>query len=187
MVTLGIAKPILRKKGELSVEVVKVLTEVAAWCSRRPLHISELRSTELDPSSTVAIPTWSDAKEIHQWVETKYERYHRAVTEITEKRSVLLREANMATQEWSTAQSQGRVLAYEPLENVEDGAAEASSRGFFDGQDAPPWDTWILYANHTIYSWVPETFYSVAQAGIDANPVDCIHWADWRDLPTHLQ
>jgi len=68
------------------------------------------------------------------------------------------------------------------METVADGAAQAASTGFYDIEDAPPWDTWFLYENDSIFCCVPETAISAAQAGIDANPVDCIHWANWSEL-----
>jgi len=80
------------------------------------------------------------------------------------------------------ARSQGRLLLYEPLETVDDGAASASSQGFFDVEDAPPWDTWFVYSGGSIFCWVPDSLVQKAQAGIDANPVDCIHWCDWSRL-----
>ncbi len=81
--------------------------------------------------------------------------------------------------------SQGRILLCFPMETVSCGAAEAASRGFFDAEDVPPWDTWFWYAGQVILCWVPDGFISRAQAGIDANPVDCIHWAKPRDV-AHL-
>ena len=77
------------------------------------------------------------------------------------------------------AVSKGRLLVYEPLETVDDGAAEASSMGFFDLHDAPPWDTWFMYLDDAVLCCVPEFAIPRAQNGIDVNPVDCIHWADW--------
>jgi hypothetical protein len=65
---------------------------------------------------------------------------------------------------------------------VDDGAAEAGSMSFYDVHDAPPWDTWVLYADHAVFCCVPEFAISRAQNGIDANPVDCIHWAEWSQL-----
>jgi hypothetical protein len=78
--------------------------------------------------------------------------------------------------------TQNKLLLYFPLETVHDGAAEAASRGFYDIEDAPPWDTWFLYENDAVFCCVPEPAISAAQAGIDANPVDCIHWANWSEL-----
>lgn len=78
--------------------------------------------------------------------------------------------------------SKSKLLTYEPLETVDDGAAEASSMGFYDVHDAPPWDCWFLYGDHAVFCCVPEFAISHAQNGIDANPVDCIRWADWSRL-----
>jgi hypothetical protein len=37
---------------------------------------------------------------------------------------------------------------------------------------------WVSYDRGELISWVPNALISLAQEGIDANPVDCIHWAD---------
>ena len=36
----------------------------------------------------------------------------------------------------------------------------------------------VIVANGELISWVPDALISLAQEGIDANPVDCIHWGD---------
>lgn len=43
---------------------------------------------------------------------------------------------------------------------------------------APPWDLWVHYTDGLLVSWVPDLLIDLAQRGIDANPVDCIRWAD---------
>jgi hypothetical protein len=101
---------------------------------------------------------------------------------INEMRSTLVRETNIEIAGLAAAQSKGKLLRYEPLETVTDAVSASSSRGFFDIEDAPPWDTWFLYSGGTIFSWVPESSVQNAQAGIDANPVDCIHWCNWTEL-----
>ncbi len=93
----------------------------------------------------------------------------------------LLRDASTQPMRVAEAQVLGRLLLYEPTETVSDGAAQAASRGFFDAEDAPPWDTWFWLKESTIFCWVPESLISDAQAGIDANPVDCIRWADGQN------
>ena len=72
--------------------------------------------------------------------------------------------------------SSGRLLVYVPDENVEDGASEWLSLGFFDGCDAPPWDTWVAFADRTLLAWVPAQMIKFAQEGIDVNAVECINW-----------
>jgi hypothetical protein len=37
-------------------------------------------------------------------------------------------------------------------------------------------------SENAIFSWVPEPLIRDAQAGIDANIVNCIHWCDWSEL-----
>jgi hypothetical protein len=77
----------------------------------------------------------------------------------------------------------GRLLVYEPDFNVEDGASEYMSKGYFDERDAPPWDTWVCYFDCQLISWVPPCLLDLVQAGIAANPVDCIRWLENAVLP----
>lgn len=184
MISLGIGN-IIRDKpqapspvAELPPALKQVISEASIWCSLEQSLKSNLRSAELDPSAILSIP-WDE--DIHVFVRNKYQSYQRAVEELCHERSTLLK-AQRLTPEGSNLDSGARLLIYQPLETVDDGAAEASSKGFFDFSDAPPWDTWLLYSQGTILSLVPESFVHIAEAGIDANPVDCIHWPSPREL-----
>jgi hypothetical protein len=119
---------------------------------------------------------------IDNFVQVKRDSYRHASESIKQKRSEILRDATTEPIDPAEAQALGRLLLYEAMETVSDGAAQASSHGFFDIEDAPPWDTWFWYKDGTIFCWVPDSLVSDAQAGIDANPVDCIHWAKWSAL-----
>ena len=44
----------------------------------------------------------------------------------------------------------GRLLLYAPDENLCDGAAQSSSKGFFDVDNIPPWDTWICFSSNIL-------------------------------------
>jgi hypothetical protein len=188
MITLGIGKIIFGQQKEssqafpraLPPALLQTLLEVVAWCSARSLPGGQLRSPELDPSTILEIP--SHELGIDEWIKLKRESCQKAVSAINETRSALLCGRDMTTSDMAVQQLQGKVLLYEPLETVTDGAAEASSRSFFDISDAPPWDTWFWYSQGAIFSWVPEPLVQDAQAGIDANPVDCIHWIDFSEL-----
>lgn len=164
-------------KSELSPRILQVICEAMIWCSGKPF-----RSPELDPLAILDIPDFSHGQSIETWIERKRDCYSRAVSWINETRSEVLKEANIAPFDADDALSKSRLLIYEPLETVDDGAAEAGSMGFYDVHDAPPWDTWFLCAGHTVFCCVPEFAISRAQNGIDANPVDCIHWAEWSRL-----
>jgi hypothetical protein len=111
-------------------------------------------------------------------VDSEAER-EKIVAELVAKRSELLRIQKCEVSESEVLSgSRGRWLAYAPSENVEDGASRYASNGFFGDDDAPPWDTWVLYSDRTLVSWVPDVLVSLAQAGIDGNPVDSINWND---------
>jgi ferredoxin len=181
MITLGIGK-INPKRCEPSPAVLKALCETVAWCLSRSVHSDLLRSRELNPSEPLRVSPYEELG-IDVWIEEKRKSYKQAIYAINEKRSTLLRDAQIEISDLATAQSKGKLLLYEPLETVADGAAAVSSKGFFDvDEDAPPWDTWFLFSGNAIFCWVPESLVQDAQDGIDANPVDCIHWRDWSDL-----
>jgi hypothetical protein len=189
MIKLGISNLMPGKDSldalTFSPTVQRVLLEVSTWCSLTLALDKELRSSQLDPSHNLEVPPF-DSLGVAAWTNVKRESYRRSTCAINKTRSLLLRDAKIAVTDFRHAQSKGKLLLYEPLETVSDGAAEAASRGFFDVEDAPPWDTWFLYSNGAIYSWVPNSMIPFAQAGIDANPVDCIHWVNWSILPSEI-
>jgi hypothetical protein len=92
----------------------------------------------------------------------------------------------------------GRLVVYFPSYNLADGVAEIESKGFFDVDNIPPYDTWVWwvrnvtlveYSDHTTHqmdgdylvAWVPPDFIELADAGIRANPESCIRWIDEVD------
>jgi hypothetical protein len=99
----------------------------------------------------------------------------KAVVEVIAKRSRLT--AEMFTGK-ATPDVGGRLLLYSPSENLACGAAEASSNGFFDVNNVPPWDIWVDFSDGTLVSWVPPALLDVAQMGIYVNPEECIRWAN---------
>jgi hypothetical protein len=60
---------------------------------------------------------------------------------INKVRSTLVHNAQLEIPGFAVAQTRGKLLRYEPLETVTDGSSESLSHGFFDIEDAPPWDT----------------------------------------------
>jgi hypothetical protein len=181
MISLGLSNFETNGSSQPPVEVLQALGETAAWFSRYHLRADDLRSPMLDPSSILVVPSLNELG-IDAFVKVKRDSYRRASESIRQKRSEILRDATTGPVDPVGAQALGRLLLYEAMETVSDGAAEASSHGFFDMEDAPPWDTWFWYKDGTIFCWVPDSLVSAVQAGIDANPVDCIHWASWSAL-----
>jgi hypothetical protein len=91
----------------------------------------------------------------------------------------------------------GRLVVYFPDANLFDGSAELESRGFFDGDNMPPWDTWVAYvddgADQTrsydsyLVSWVPPTLLDLADGAVAVNPEQCIVWAEDLGAPFRRQ
>jgi hypothetical protein len=166
----------------VSPAILRAVLETVTWYSSRQFSGKPFRSPELNPCAILDIPDFSHSSEVGAWIEKKRVRYGQAISWINETRSTLLKREGIEASNAIYALSEIKLLLYEPLETVSDGAAEAASRGFYDLEDAPPWDTWFLYEDHAIFCCVPEFAVGRAQAGIDANPVDCIHWAEWSRL-----
>jgi hypothetical protein len=124
---------------------------------------NQLRSQELNPRKSL-----TKASEIERG---------ELVREVVTTRSVRLagRKQNGATQ---ADFGGGRLLLYVPEENLADGAASYLSQGFFDGDNTPPWDIWVDYADRTLVSWVPTVLVELVEAGIEANIEGCIRWAE---------
>ena len=103
---------------------------------------------------------------------------HEVVEEVAGKRANLLKELERYPIEISANLAGGRLLAHEPDENVADGASQYQSKGHFDGDDAPPWDTWVCYVDRHLVAWVPPSLLRLAGEGIEVNCVDCIRWIE---------
>jgi hypothetical protein len=79
------------------------------------------------------------------------------------------------------------LLACEINESICSGESEHASHGFFDVDDRPAWDTWVLSIprpegsdNATLISFVPDRLVDAVSRGIDVNPYDCIYWLSDR-------
>ena len=120
-----------------------------------------LRSPELKPSFSL-----DEFEDDALWAQ--------AVAEVVASRSRLRAGTPAEKRDMTVA---GRLLLYNPSENLACGAAEVSSNGFFDVNNVPPWDIWIDFSEGTLVSWVPPALLDVAQMGIYVNPEECIRWA----------
>lgn len=104
----------------------------------------------------------------------------------------------------------GRLLLYDPDQNLADGAAEDESLGFFNVNNEPAWDTWVSYIrfpdesekrnriylrgeyvwsqlrgdyfNNCLVSWIPPQLVDLVTRGVNVNPEQCIAWADDTEI-----
>lgn len=125
----------------------------------------QLRSSTLKPTDSIG----SNCSE---------ESIQEIVNQVVDLRSSLIKSQPLRKDAIATGQLRGRLLIYVPSENVSDGASRYASNGFYDAYDCPPWDLWLDYSDRSLSSWVPEILLPLAQSGIDANPVECIRWAN---------
>lgn len=178
----------------------RTLAETIAWCAPR--------ATSLEPESSLrSLPLHSQPSMESRSIDER----KRAVADIATTRAMLLRDAGIYPQQPAADLAGGRLLLYAPDETLSDGAAYVSSGGFFDGDNVPPWDTWVAYIKDTatdpqhghpwflgayqdyqkithepmqltyVVCWVPPSLLEVAEAGIDVNPEECIVWLSDRD------
>ena len=151
-----------------------ILREAIAWCASRSNH--SLRTPLLSP----------------RVLEFSYRDAVRSVVEARQLHSQGIRLLDALPEG-------GRLLAYFPDEDLACGAAAAASDGYFDINNVPPWDTWVLLIEQPdqpresrrtcLIAWVPPAFVSRAQHGIEANPEECICWLDdcSRDLQSAVK
>jgi hypothetical protein len=155
------------------------LKETRSWCAAHAVAndpVASLRSPALRP----------------RLLESSYESAVHSVC-LERARKAVVNEGGRGAVEKLTSLLQakptfdGRLLVYFPDADLCDGAAELESRGFFDGNNCPPWDTWVaLFTSpaesnsfgNVLVAWVPATFEADAAAGIDVNPEECIQWLD---------
>jgi hypothetical protein len=128
-----------------------------------PSVIKRLRSPELQPSLELSQAQTEQAKE-------------QIVRSVVSKRSALI--PTLQHRQTAPHGAQGRLLRYWPEENLADGAAEYASVGFFDADNTPPWDSWVMFSSGMLVSWVPGELIELVDRGVDANPEGCIAWFD---------
>jgi len=188
--------PSFQEKDSLPPEAMRPFAETVLWCSRQDLRTScedpeylrnkgllglrkfkEVNFASLCPlSAELRSRVLQPALDIGEY--PSKDQLEHTVAQVIVVRSQLVAADGPLDQDSILSERRDRLLHYWPAENVSDGASEVGSLGFFNGNDIPPWDTWIHYAERKLTCWVPEELIGLAQDGIDGNPVDCIHWAD---------
>jgi hypothetical protein len=113
--------------------------------------------------------------------------FEAALHELAGRRRALLPGSAAAGQGPDAAVSAGaRLVVVEVDTSVADGLAEAASRGFFDLDDRPPWDLWLVAFGVTrpsqpeapgigLVALVPEDCIAVAEAGRRAGGRGHVH------------
>ena len=126
-------------ESKLPPALLQAISETVTWCFYRQLSDRPFRSMELDPSTILEVPEFpQDMESIKKWIEQKRDCYRRATSWINQARSEFLETLGIETFDAVDAMSRSKLLINEPLETVDDGAADVASMGFYDLHDAPP-------------------------------------------------
>lgn len=99
------------------------------------------------------------------------------VEDLCERRVRLLKESQSYPDLAAVALLGGRVLRCAPKENCGDRSLGYESKGFFDANSCPPWDTWVCFAGGELLACVPRLLCGLAQRGIEVDTGECIRWA----------
>jgi hypothetical protein len=147
------------------------LIETVAWCESTSIKptATRFRSPELKPNGNLD--------------PADYSTY--LVKTVCRRRAELLQKRKRPMPHGLA--ENGRLLIFYPGLSLFDGAAELSSDGYFSSTNEPPWDTWVYFGEVApasgsedyrffLLSWVPDSYVSIAQRGIDSNPEGCIEW-----------
>jgi len=80
----------------------------------------------------------------------------------------------------------GRLLLCTSVtESIPDGVVSNMSKGFYDEDDLPPWDTWIYYLDagkEYLISWVPPEWIQLANVGVEIHFLDCMRWEEMSGI-----
>lgn len=148
--------------------------ETMVWCNLRASiadPVGSLRTHALRPRTSLeAVPI----------------RDRRSFVEILgDARAAMLQEARIPIPSRVPLKSDGRVLYYQYESSTRDTGAPHFSKGFFNLDDAPPWDSWIYYnaepGHSFLLSWVPCALIEIANQGLLSNSDQCICWASKID------
>ena len=169
------------KHETLLSDFITSLTDAIAWCTPR-VSIDDpensLRTILLEP-----LPASRDDQ----------------ISHIYHSRLSLLSFEKRLPSDWVKDLQRGRLMAYDPDLTTVEGASPIESSRFFDFQDCPPGDTWVLYIHETrddpadtkitnwsksyLVAWVPPEFIKLADAGMRVNTTECIVWLDEIESP----
>ena len=72
----------------------------------------------------------------------------------------------------------GQILRYAPARSRSDKAPGYESKGFYDADSCPPWETWLCLGGEELISYVPRMLCGLAQRGLEVDTAECLRWAD---------
>lgn len=188
--------------------VRRSLIDAIAWCAPRA------RASLDDPIYSLRTPSLRpDGYEFRQYDSSwggyrnlEPSLHHESVSKLRSivdtlvvARSELLYQGQDDGRVLGNSSTQGRLLVCQLYSTLFDGASEAESKGFFDVDDVPPWDTWIWFGalemtgrenyassdyDYHLLSWVPSPLVELVEEGIAVNAFGVLAWA--KDIDSNF-
>jgi hypothetical protein len=155
----------------------KRLAETIRWCSTRGSGkdpAGSLRNSALKPGSfggqgEQALPE-----------DERHARRQETAEKLATARRKLVRQETFGYWKELPDLGGGRILLYEPDRSKFDGAAQKASKGLFDLNSAPPWDTWLCYfaaEPGLLLAWIPPELVPLAESGLKKVKDGSLSWA----------
>lgn len=100
------------------------------------------------------------------------------VEDVCETRASLLTESGKYSDISIAPVLGGQILRYVPDRSRGDKTSGYESKGFYDADSCPPWDTWVCFAADELIAYVPRVICGLAQRGLEVDTAECLRWAD---------
>ncbi|HEX8657104.1 MAG TPA: hypothetical protein VF690_06200 [Hymenobacter sp.] len=110
------------------------------------------------------------------WTKHPFDDYDTLITSLFEEQLKI--KSTLIVEKYS--EFEGEILAVKFDDTVVDGASQGESRGFIDGYDFPPIDTWFYKSTGdnepVLFAWIPKQFIWLVDEAIAVNVPDMIQW-----------
>jgi hypothetical protein len=126
----------------------------------------------------------------HSWPFHRDTDWPRTVQQVALARRRLLEHDGRAPFRLAGQLAGGRLVLFDPTREWDGSTSRADSRDYFDNDNMPAWDTWVMQVpepsplyvgdpahGHYLLAWVPPLLVTWANFGILANGQQCLAWA----------
>jgi hypothetical protein len=178
------------------------IAETIAWCTQHgvlaepSIAAYKLRTPELCP------PGHCYARDEHGYTalepslgSLRPDALTMLVDEVAQLRASHLRASGLYPLRPASHLAGGRLLCYAPHENLAEGVEEQETKGYFDVQAVPPWDTWLWFTTQQtrlkshfgqefwyrsyLISWIPPELKELVDEGaVQTSTTHALEWAD---------
>lgn len=166
----------------------KRVLETIAWCN---LYLELHKEEDLGTSVLRSVVEKPSLELLHLSSQQRYEFINQVFVSRTQQLKEVVKSELHSSQHLMSDFYTGRLLAFFPNLNMNDGVTKTVSNNYLDYGGYPPWDTWIYYlldeqiqSNHShIIAWVPPQFVEVVNDSIEISPDDSLAWLATPKFP----